>query len=242
MKTALITGASRGIGSECAKKLAAEGFNVAVNYNASMEEANTLVRVIRSDGHNAIAVKADVSSRRETEFMFREIKRVFGGVDVLVNNAGIAQIKLFTDVTEYDYERMLGVNLKSAFNCSQLAAEHMISKKWGRIINISSVWGLVGASCEVTYSASKAALIGFTKSLARELAPSGITVNAIAPGLIATDMNASLSEAELQSLKDEIPAGRMGKPSEIAALAAFLTGESASYITAQVIAVDGGWK
>ncbi len=241
MKTVLITGSARGIGAATAALFADSGYNVVINYNTSEAEALSLCETLRTKGHNAIAVKADVSNRDEAEFLFDEAKKAFGGIDVLVNNAGIAQQKLFTDITVQDYDRMFNCNVKSVFNCCQCALPYMIHNKNGRIINISSMWGIVGASCEVHYSASKAAVIGMTKALAREVAPSGITVNCIAPGVIDTPMNKGFDEETINALKEETPVGRIGNPEEIAKAVLFFAEEGSGFITGQVLGVDGGF-
>ena len=192
-------------------------------------------------GQNALAIRADVSDRAEVEQMFSQIKNHFGGVDVLINNAGIAQQKMFCDITQDDFDTMFGIIVKGAFNCSQLALPFMVHNKYGKIINISSMWGVTGASCEVHYSAAKAALIGLTKALARELAPSHINVNCIAPGVIDTNMNASLGQETLELLKEESPMGRFGTPEEVASLMTFLASDKSDFITGQVIGVDGAY-
>lgn len=241
MKTVLITGSARGIGAATAALFADSGYNVVINYNTSEAEALSLCEKLRIKGCNAIAVKADVSKKNEAEFLFGEAKKSFGGVDVLVNNAGIAQQKLFTDITSQDYDRMFDCNVKSVFNCCQCALPYMIHNKNGRIINISSMWGIVGASCEVHYSASKAAVIGMTKALAREVAPSGITVNCIAPGVIDTPMNSGFDEDTINALKEETPVGRIGTPEEIAKAVLFFANDSSGFITGQVLGIDGGF-
>lgn len=241
MRTVLITGSAKGIGAATAALFADYGYNVVINYNKSEAEALALCEKIRADGHNAIAVKADVSKRNEAEFLFNEAKKAFGEVNILVNNAGIAQQKLFTDITEQDYDHMFDSNTKSVFNCCQLALPDMIHNKNGRIINISSMWGIAGASCEVHYSASKAAVIGMTKALAREVAPSGITVNCIAPGVIDTSMNKSFDEETIQALKEETPVGRLGTPEEIAKAVIFFANDESGFITGQVLGIDGGF-
>ncbi len=241
MKTVLITGSARGIGAATAALFADSGYNVVINYNTSETEALSLCKKLRVKGCNAIAVKADVSKKNEAEFLFGEAKKSFGGVDVLVNNAGIAQQKLFSDITMQDYDRMFDCNVKSVFNCCQCALPYMIHNKNGRIINISSMWGIVGASCEVHYSASKAAVIGMTKALAREVAPSGITVNCIAPGVIDTPMNSGFDEDTINALKEETPVGRIGTPEEIAKAVLFFAEDSSGFITGQVLGIDGGF-
>ena len=241
MKTVLITGSARGIGAATAALFAESGYNVVINYNTSKAEALTLCDSLRKKGCNVIAVKADVSDADDVDFLFTEAKKAFGGVDVLVNNSGIAQQKLFTDITMQDYDRMFDCNVKSVFNCCQKALPHMIHNKCGRIINISSMWGIVGASCEVHYSASKAAVIGMTKALAREVAPSGITVNCIAPGVIDTPMNKGFDEETLEALKEETPVDRLGTPEEIARAVLFFADGNSGFITGQVLGVDGGF-
>lgn len=241
MKTVLITGSARGIGAATAALFADSGYNVVINYNTSEAEALSLYEKLRAKGCNAITVRADVSKKNEAEFLFGEAKKTFGGVDVLVNNAGIAQQKLFTDITSQDYDRMFDCNVKSVFNCCQCALPYMIHNKSGRIINISSMWGIVGASCEVHYSASKAAVIGMTKALAREVAPSGITVNCIAPGVIDTPMNKGFDEETINALKEETPVGRIGTPEEIAKAVLFFANDSSGFITGQVLGIDGGF-
>lgn len=240
-KTVLITGASAGIGASTANMLARSGWRVVINYNHSEKEASDLCKNIRSSGGDALAVKADVSLRCEVEDMFAVINKEFGGVDALVNNAGISKISLFSDVTEEEWQRMIGVNLTGAFNCIQMALPHMINRKSGAIVNISSIWGLVGASCEVAYSATKSGLIGMTKALAKELGPSGIRVNCVAPGVIATRMNADLDDATLSSLKEETPLMRIGTPEDIACTVRYLLSEDASFVTGQVISPNGGF-
>ncbi len=237
MKTALITGASRGIGRAAALRLAEDGFRVIVNYHTSKGEAQSLLDELNARNFpGCAAVQADVSDRAQVEKMFA----LAGGVDVLINNAGIAQQKLFTDLTEQDWDRMFDVDVKGIFHCCQCALPYMIHRKQGKIINISSMWGQVGASCEVHYSAAKAAVIGLTKALAKEVGPSGIQVNCVAPGVIATEMNAQLDESTLCGLKEETPLGMLGAPEDIAAAVSFLAGENSRFITGQVLGVNGG--
>ncbi|MGX8711062.1 MAG: elongation factor P 5-aminopentanone reductase [bacterium] len=237
MKTALITGASRGIGRAAALRLAEDGFRVIVNYHTSKGEAQSLLDELNARNFpGCAAVQADVSDRAQVEKMFA----LAGGVDVLINNAGIAQQKLFTDLTEQDWDRMFDVDVKGIFHCCQCALPYMIHRKQGKIINISSMWGQVGASCEVHYSAAKAAVIGLTKALAKEVGPSGIQVNCVAPGVIATEMNAQLDESTLCGLKEETPLGMLGAAEDIAAAVSFLAGENSRFITGQVLGVNGG--
>lgn len=236
MKRVLITGGSRGIGRACVEYFCGMGYKVAFVYanndNAAMSCANSI---------GAYAVKADISTPDEARRAVAEAVEYLGGLDILVNNAGIAQIKLFTDITDDDYDKMISTNLSSAFYITREAVKPMISQKWGRVINIGSMWGKCGASCEVHYSASKAGLRGMTMALAKELGPSGITVNCVEPGVIDTDMNAELDEATLAELCDATPLCRIGTPSDVAALVGFLASDNASFITGQTIGVDGGY-
>lgn len=238
MKTVLITGASRGIGAAITEAFAKEGYSIIINYNKSENTAQALAEkisgVYKTD---CTAYKCDVSDREAVCNMFSET----GAVDVLVNNAGVSEQKLFTDITDEDWRRMLGVNLDGAFYCSREALKGMIKKKRGSIINISSMWGQVGASCEVHYSAAKAGLIGLTRALAKEVAPSNIRVNCIAPGVIDTDMMKNFNEEAKKELIEETPLLRLGTPEDIAKAAVFLAGENASFITGQVLGVNGGF-
>lgn len=239
-ETVVITGGSRGIGRACAKAFADAGYRVAIIYNNAAEAADSLIKELREQGTDAVCYRCDISSYKDVAETMSHIINRFGRIDVLVNNAGIAQIKLFTDITESDWDKMFDVNTKGVFNCCRHVVPGMVSEKKGRIINVSSMWGITGASCEVHYSASKAAVIGFTKALAQELGPSGITVNCIAPGVIATDMNSELDDETMSQLQDEIPLMRIGAPEEVAASAVFLASEGAAYITGQVLSVNGG--
>ncbi len=242
MKNVLITGATGGIGASIAYAFARNGYNVALHSNSKIDEAQKSAETLcREFGIKAVSAKADVSKESDVKAMFETLDKTFGKIDVLVNNAGISFVSMLCDTSVDDWDRVMDINLKGAFLCSKEAIKHMVYNKWGRIINISSVWGNSGASCEVAYSASKAALLGFTKALAKELAPSGITVNAVSPGLIDTSMNAHLSKEDIKDLCDEIPVGRMGLPIEVAHTVLFLASDEASYITAQNITVDGGW-
>lgn len=241
MKTVLITGASRGIGRETALLFARSGWGVAINYNNSEDSAKELLRQIKAGGGNAVMLKADVSDISQTEDMFKGAYKYFGkGIDVLINNAAVALYGLFTDIDEKEYKRLFDINLFGMFNCAKQALPYMISNKNGSIINISSIWGITGASCEVHYSASKAAVTGFTKALAKEVAPSGITVNCVAPGVIETDMISCFTDEEKRNITRQIPLGRLGKAEDISRIILFLAGEKAKYITGQVISPNGG--
>lgn len=240
-KTVLITGSSRGIGRAAAVTFAQNGYNVAVNYNKSSEAAEKLCSKLEQYGVKAKAFQADVSDKAAVNEMVRQIEAEFGKINVLVNNAGIAEQALFSDITEEMWDRMFNVNVKGAYNCTQAVLPHMIHNKYGRIINVSSMWGISGASCEVHYSASKAALIGFTKALAKEVGLSGITVNCVAPGVIATEMNGHLSKEIIEELKNETPLNRIGTPEDVAEAIFFLASDKASFITGQTLSVDGGF-
>lgn len=231
-KKALITGASRGIGAACAEKLHRDGFEIVINYNRSEKEAKALAEKL-----GGVAVKADVSNRDQVEKLFAAA----GGVDVLVCNAGIARQQMFCDITESGWRDMFAVNVDGIFHCCQCALPYMINQKSGRIVTISSVWGITGASCESAYSAAKAAVIGLTKALAKELGPSGICVNCVAPGVIQTDMNSTLDEGVLDMLREETPLGVLGTPEDIAETVAFLASPGAKFITGQVLSPNGGF-
>ncbi len=239
-KTVLITGASRGIGKAVATLFAKSGYQVAVNYLNSEIEAKNLCEDLCAQGYFIKPFKADVSDKAEVLGMVEDIHSHFGDIDVLVNNAGVAKQILFNDIDEAEWDRMFDVNIKGMYNCTQAVLPEMIHKKSGRIINISSMWGVCGASCEVHYSASKAAVIGFTKALAKELGPSNINVNCVAPGLIDTQMNNNLSFDTIAELKEEIPLGRIGTPGDIAQAVLFLADERSSFITGEVLNVNGG--
>lgn len=240
-KTVIITGGSKGIGAAMSILFAQKGYNVVINYNNSAASALLLQKSLSDQGLNVLAHKANVANRLEVDLMIKETLYRFGNIDVLINNAGISKQALFTDISEYDWDEMMNVNLKGVFNCCQSILPTMINNKCGKIINISSMWGVTGASCEVHYSAAKAGVIGLTKALAKELAPSGITVNAIAPGLIETSMNANIGVEDLAAFVEEIPLGRMGSADEVAQLAYFLSSDASDYITGQVIGQNGGY-
>lgn len=239
-KIILITGASRGIGRDIAKTLSKDSNNMVIaNYNKSEKEAIDLKENLKNDGISIEIIKADVSKRNEAKEMVQEVLNKYGKIDVLINNAGISQYKLFNDITDEEWDNIINTNLKSAFMVTQEAVRNMINNKEGCIINISSIWGVAGASMEVAYSTSKAGLIGLTKSLAKELGPSNIRVNAIAPGIINTGMNNRFSEDELQSIKDEIPLEKIGNTADITKCVKWLIEDS--YTTGQVISINGGW-
>ncbi|SHH50560.1 3-oxoacyl-[acyl-carrier protein] reductase [Clostridium collagenovorans DSM 3089] len=240
-KVALVTGASRGIGKGIALELAKEGAFVIINYKNNDEAAKEVMKEINKYGAMGAMMKWDVSSFEETNNNINHIIEKYGKIDILINNAGISKIGLFIDSTEGQWDELMNTNLKSVFNTSNIVVKEMLSKGKGTIVNISSIWGNVGASCEVIYSASKGAINSFTKALAKELAPNGIRVNAIAPGVINTEMNAQFSEEEKTQLEEEIPLMRFGEAHEIGKTVVFLCSDSASYITGQVITVDGAY-
>ena len=235
-KVVVVTGSSRGIGANIVKTLAKKGYRVILNYNKSENYAQN----VQKELINVDIFKADVSKKAEAVSLINFAIEKYGKIDVLINNAGISQSKLFTDLTDEDWNNIINSNLNSAFFCSREAAKNMIHNKIGLIINFSSIWGITGASCEVVYSTTKGGLNLFTKSLAKEVAPFGIRVNAIAPGFIATDMTSVLSDAVKENINSQIPLNRMGSPKEIAKVVKFLASEDSSYITGQVIQVDGG--
>ena len=239
-KVALVTGAARGIGRAIALKLAAEGATVIVNYSGSVDKANEVVQLITEAGGCAEAVQCDVSDFAAVGEMSKALLKKYGKVDILVNNAGITKDGLIMAMSEADYDSVLDINLKGAFNTIRHFARNFIKNKSGRIINISSVSGVLGNAGQANYSASKAGLIGLTKSVAREFASRGICVNAVAPGFIDTDMTKNMPEAAKENVNGMIPMGHMGKPEDIAEAVAFLAGDGAAYITGQVIPVDGG--
>lgn len=241
MKTVLITGASCGIGAAAARRFAAAGYTVLINYNRSAQQAHALCDEIRKNGGIADCYQADVSDRAQVERMVADAVRAHGRIDTLINNAGIGRQQLFTDISSQDWREMLGVHLDGAFHCIQTLLPEMIRQKQGVIVNVSSMWGQVGASCEVHYSTAKAGLIGLTKALAKEVGPSGIRVNCVAPGVIDTKMNGALSAQDMAALCEETPLGRIGTPEEIAETLLFLCSDSAAFITGQVVAVNGGF-
>ena len=235
-KTVFITGGSRGIGAECVKIFSENGYNVAFSYFKSEKEAFEL-----SKKYGAICFRADSAISFEITEAISKASLHFGKIDVLINNAGISHSALFTDITDEMWKRMLDTNLSGAFYASRAVLPQMISRKSGVILNVSSMWGQVGASCEVHYSAAKAGLIGMTKALAKELAPSGITVNAVAPGVIDTPMNSHLDGEALAALCEETPLGRLGRADEVAAAVLYLASDAAAFVTGEVLNISGGF-
>ena len=239
-RTVLITGGSRGIGAACVSAFARAGWSVVFLYRRAEEAAEALCARLRGEGLDVSCRRCDVSRRDEVFRTVDDLIRTYHRFDALVNNAGVAHIGLFTDMTEEQWDALFAVNVKGAFNVTQAVLPGMISQGSGAIVNVSSMWGEVGASCEVAYSAAKAALIGMTKALAKEVGPSGVRVNCVSPGVIDTDMNAELTEADLAALAEETPLGRIGRAEEVAEAALYLCGEGASFITGQVLGVSGG--
>jgi 3-oxoacyl-[acyl-carrier protein] reductase len=238
--TVLITGASRGIGAAAARLFAGQGWDVALGYQNKKTEAEALAAELCTLGVRAMAVGADVADAAQVDAMFAAVEAQLGPVDVLVNNAGIAQIGLFTDLTEQEWDRVMDVNCKGVYLCCRRALPGMIAAHRGSIVNLSSMWGQVGASCEVAYSAAKAAVIGLTKALAKEVGPSGIRVNCVAPGVIATDMNAALTAQDIAALEEETPLCRIGTAQETAQAILWLASDKAAFVTGQVLAPNGG--
>lgn len=241
MKTVLITGASRGIGRAAALRFAKEGYNVAAGYFKSEAAAQRLRDEICGAGGLCEIYRADVSDFEQAAEMVKAAEKRFGHIDVLVNNAAVSESRLFTDLKPADWRDMMSVNLDGVFNCTLPVAKSMVSRRQGCIINISSVWGIVGASCEAAYSASKAAVIGVTKALAKELGPSNVRVNCVAPGVIATDMLNGLTGADIDELRQRTPLGRIGNAEDVASAVYYLAGDEAGFITGEVVRVDGGF-
>lgn len=238
-KVVVVTGGSRGIGAEIVKKLAGDNYRVILNYNKSENEAKKVKEDLQKNNINIEIFKADVSKREEVKELIDFVINKFRKIDVLINNAGISQAKLFTDLTDEDWNNMIQTNLTSVFYCTQEAIRNMISRKEGLIINISSIWGVTGSSCEVHYSVAKAGIDGMTKALAKEVGPSNIRVNSIAPGIIDTDMNKAYTDEEIKDIIEDIPLNKIGKKVDIARCVEWLIEDE--YTTGQVISINGGW-
>ena len=236
-KVAFVTGGAKGIGSAIVKRLIKDGYKVAFTYNSSEEKATALVNEL---GEDCKAYKLDITDSNAVKTVVDNIEKGFGEIAVLVNNAGIAEQALFTDITDEMWHKMIETNLSGAFYCSRAVLKYMINRKSGKIINISSVWGETGGSCEVHYSASKSGLIGMTKALAKEVGLSGITVNSVSPGVILTDMTSHFDEDTMNALKEETPLNRIGNPEDVAGAVSFLASKDADFITGQNISVNGG--
>ncbi|EPB8145122.1 3-oxoacyl-[acyl-carrier-protein] reductase [Clostridium perfringens] len=239
-KVAIVTGGTRGIGRAIALKLADHGANIVINYRNSDKEAKELKAILEGKGVKVLTVKCDISNFEDSKNLMDKCKEVFGKIDILVNNAGITKDTLIMRMKEEDFDNVIDVNLKGTFNCAKHASAIMLKQRFGKIINMTSVVGIAGNAGQVNYAASKAGVIGLTKSLAKELGSRGITVNAVAPGFINTDMTASLSEKVKEEASKNIPLKRLGDPEDVANLVGFLASDAANYITGQVINVDGG--
>ncbi|MGO5073766.1 3-oxoacyl-[acyl-carrier-protein] reductase [Clostridium sporogenes] len=239
-KTAIVTGASRGIGRAIAKKLASMGANLVLNYRSSAKEIDTLLEEIKEFGVETLVIQGDVSSFEDSKKIADEAKNKFGTIDILINNAGITKDSLILRMAEEDFDKVISVNLKGVYNCSKHIAPIMLKQRSGKIINISSVVGVAGNAGQCNYAAAKAGVIGITKSLAKEFGSRGITVNAVAPGYIKTDMTDTLPEKMKKSIEDLLPLKRLGTPEDVAEAVGFLASDKAEYITGQVIHVDGG--
>lgn len=240
-KVVVVTGGAKGIGADICRKLALKGYSIAIGYNNSKKEAEALKEDLISMGTDAEIFRADIANSNEVRKMFSAIESRFGSIYALVNNSGIAEQALFTDITDDMWDKMIGTNLSGTFYCSREAVKRMLKNKEGKIVNIASMWGEVGASMEVHYSASKAGVIGLTKALAKEVGLSGITVNAVSPGVINTDMISDFSHSDLRALKEETPLNRLGEPIDVANAVAFLLSQNADFITGQVLGVNGGF-
>lgn len=238
-RVVIVTGGSRGIGAQIVRDLAKLGYTVILNYNKSKECAKTIEDELKQQGFYVDIFRADVSKKEEAEDLVKFTLNKYGKIDVLINNAGISQSKLFTDITDEDWLNMINTNLNSAFYCTRETVKNMIHNKQGLVINISSIWGITGASCEVHYSTAKAGVIGFTKALAKELGPSNIRVNAIAPGIIDTEMNSEYSKEDVEELKKEIPLEKIGTTTSISKCVKWLIEDD--YTTGEIISINGGW-
>lgn len=239
MKTALITGGTKGIGKAIALEFLKNGYEVVINYDSDEKTALETQSEFNILGYCPVLLRADVSDENQVKQMFKEVFEIYDRVDVLVNNAGVSLIRVIQETTVADWDRIFDINVKGVYNCCRFVVDRMIGCGGGSIINIASIWGEVGASCEVAYSASKGAVIAFTKALSKELALSNVTVNCVSPGVIDTQMNSHLSAEETEQLINEIPAGRIGKPEDVARACVYLA--SASYVTGEVLSVGGGF-
>ena len=239
-RVAIVTGGGRGIGREVALRLGREGADVAISYRSNDAAAEEAADEVRAAGARCETFKGDVASREDVEALFKGVNEAFGRVDILVNNAGVTRDNLMMRMKEDEFDEVLRTNLKGTYLCTRTVLRPMVRARWGRIVNVSSVVGLVGNAGQANYAASKAGIIGFTKSVAREVAQRGITVNAVAPGYVETELTGSLSEEIKDAIRGQVPMGRFGEPGEIAEVVAFLVGEGAGYVTGQTLAVDGG--
>jgi 3-oxoacyl-[acyl-carrier protein] reductase len=239
-RVAVVTGGTRGIGRTIAMRLAAEGANVAVSYRSNDEAAEETAASVRAEGVKCEVFKGDVASPADVQALFKGVSEVFGRLDILVNNAGITRDNLMMRMKEDEFDEVLRTNLGGTYLCTRAALRPMIRARWGRIVNVSSVVGLVGNAGQANYAASKAGIIGFTKSVAREVAQRGITANTVAPGYVETELTGSLPEEVKDQIRNQVPMGRFGEAVEVAEVVAFLAGEGAGYVTGQTIAVDGG--
>jgi 3-oxoacyl-[acyl-carrier protein] reductase len=237
---AIVTGGGRGIGRSIAVRLAEEGANLAISYRSNDAAAEETAKAVRAAGVKCELFKGDVASREDVEALFEGVSDAFGRVDILINNAGITRDNLMMRMKENEFDEVLRTNLKGTYLCTRAALRPMVRARWGRIVNVSSVVGLVGNAGQANYAASKAGIVGFTKSVAREVAQRGITVNAVAPGYVETELTGSLPEEVKAQIRGQVPMGRFGEAEEVAEVVAFLAGEGAAYVTGQTIAVDGG--